>query len=44
MVFHNPEHQSHSDVKVSSNKDLWHANFAFVFFDASEIVDLDGNV
>ena len=44
MAFHDPMHQSYSDAKVSSIKNLWYANYAFMLFDASEIEGLDGNV
>ena len=44
MVLHDRMQQSYSDAKVSSIKNLWHANYAFVLFDANEIKGLDGNV
>ena len=43
MVFYDHAHQSYSDAKVNSIKNVWHANHAFIFFGASEIEGLDGN-
>ena len=44
MVFHYPVYPSYSDVKVSSIKNLWYANYAFTLFDANEIKGVDGHV
>ena len=44
MVYHDPVDQSYSDVKVSTIKDLWYTNDAFVLLDASKIKSVDGKV
>ena len=44
MVYHDPVYQSYSDVKVSTVKDLWYANDAFILLDASKIKSVNGKV
>ena len=44
MVYHDPVYQSYSDVKVSTVKDLWYANDAFILLDASKIKSVDGKI